>query len=260
MVFVHNKIGKTSLNNFVYICRGGDNEELRYSIRSVLHHYSNAKIWVVGEPPEWYTGEKIIVPQTSDKYTNAFKNLESICDTEEIPEKFYLMNDDFYIINKTKMGAVFNGGFFVEKYNTYKTRYPRSSYTKRLLETFKTMKRMGIYEPLDYELHVPMLMEKSKLQNVLPHRVLWRTLYGNMYSIGGTQMNDVKVYFSNSLGLPSYNPDIDMQKMTFLSTEDRAFPYVKEKVLSKLFPAPSKLEKPMSWRDLPRCNHCGNLI
>ena len=37
--------------NFIYICRVGENEELRYSIRSVLNSFPEANIWVIGGKP-----------------------------------------------------------------------------------------------------------------------------------------------------------------------------------------------------------------
>jgi hypothetical protein len=88
--------------DFVYICKDGINEELKYSIRSVVESFPEATIWVVGGKPDWYTGNYIKVEQKESKYKNAVKNLETICFSEEISQSFVLMNDDFYIIKKNK--------------------------------------------------------------------------------------------------------------------------------------------------------------
>ena len=80
--------------DFVYICRSGDNEELRYSIRSVIRSFPKANIWVVGGKPVWYKGNYIIVEQNQDKYTNALNNIIAICNSKEISVSFIFMNDD----------------------------------------------------------------------------------------------------------------------------------------------------------------------
>ena len=47
--------------DFVYICKEGVNEELKYSIRSVVESFPESNIWVVGGKPDWYTGNYIQV-------------------------------------------------------------------------------------------------------------------------------------------------------------------------------------------------------
>ncbi len=105
--------------DFVYICKDGDNDELKYSIRSVVASFPEANIWVVGGKPEWYVGNYIKVPQNLTKYKNAFYNLKSITESNEISESFVLMNDDFYIIKKINNIDNYHGGSLLEKINLY---------------------------------------------------------------------------------------------------------------------------------------------
>jgi hypothetical protein len=244
--------------DFVYICRRGNNEELRYSIRSVVKNFANATIWIVGEAPPWYEGNLVYVPQSADKYTNAQKSMETIVNSSEIPEQFVLMNDDFYIMKKINSIDYFHGGRLKEKCEDYARRNPRSTYTKRLFSTYKTLKRVGVPDPLDYELHVPMFMEKSKLRKAISYGVLWRSVYGNVHRVGGDQISDVKVYFDQIKNPESFN--YKSRDVTYLSTEDRTFIMVKKDVLTKKFSKPSQYEKPGSWNDTPRCPTCGNSI
>ena len=81
--------------DFVYICRDGDNEELRYSIRSVIHSFPEASIWIVGGKPKWYSGNHIEVKQNSVKYKNAVSNLLPICNSEEITDRLLYEKDVF---------------------------------------------------------------------------------------------------------------------------------------------------------------------
>ena len=56
--------------DFVYICKDGVNEELKYSIRSVVESFPEAIVWVVGGKPDWYIGNYIKVEQKESKYKN----------------------------------------------------------------------------------------------------------------------------------------------------------------------------------------------
>ena len=95
--------------DFVYLCKTGENEELRYSIRSVLNSFPKAKIWVVGGKPKWYVGNYVEVIQDRNLYTNIYNNLVAICKSNQISNKFILMNDDFFIVNKvSKINYFYN--------------------------------------------------------------------------------------------------------------------------------------------------------
>jgi hypothetical protein len=64
-------------------------------------------------------------------------------------------------------------------------------------------------------------------------------MYGNLYSVGGSQMDDVKVYVNKKHIERSSNL---LDTSVFLSTEDQAFKVVLDAKLLKLLPTPSKYE------------------
>mgnify|MGYP000010601601 CR=1 FL=1 len=229
--------------DFVYICKDGVNEELKYSIRSVVESFPEANIWLVGGKPDWYTGNYIKVEQKESKYKNAVKNLETICFSQKISESFILMNDDFYIIKKIDKIENFHSGFLLDKINLYQKLNGNSQYTRKLSGTYKKLRALGFENPLDYELHVPMIMEKEKLKIVLEllDQFLWRSIYGNKFDVGGTQMEDVKVYNSGPLVLKSYNLNIDDH--TYLSSADSSFNSIFNKILKIKFDKKTKFEK-----------------
>jgi hypothetical protein len=227
---------------FVYICRAGDNEELRYSIRSVIKYFPNAKIWVVGEPPEWYDGDYIKIKQDGSKYANAFKNMRSIISSSKIPEEFVMMNDDFYIIKDPKAIEYFYEGTLQEKHDNYFDAYQNSTYTSKIGDTLFKLKKLGYSNPLSYELHVPFPVEKWKLARAIKHDgLLWRSIYGNMFDVGGTLMNDVKVYSTSKMNFKKNNSDNDS---CYMSTDDTSFLSVYATKLSKMFPKKTIYEKP----------------
>ena len=227
--------------DFVYICKPGDNEELRYSIRSVLYSFPDAKIWVVGGKPNWYSGNHIPVNQNHHKYANAINNLQAICDSYDISEEFVLMNDDFFIIKKIDTINHFYNGLLSTKINKYTKITGSSMYIKKLILTRTRLIEYGIDNPLDYELHIPMVMEKQKLKNIIMKypSCLWRSMYGNIYSVGGSEMEDVKIYKNKKHAARSNEIT---ESSVFLSTEDQAFDLALDKVLNKMFNNPTTFE------------------
>ena len=229
--------------DFVYICKDGNNEELRYSIRSVVESFPDSKIWVVGGKPTWYTGNYIEVTQNLSKYRNAIENLKALCNSENISDKFVLMNDDFYIIKNIDSIKDYHGGPLLEKINLYQKLNSNSNYTRKLAATYKKIKSLGIENPLDYELHIPMVMEKEKLKQTLQnnYQFLWRSIYGNVFNVGGEQMEDVKVYVKGPLVLKSYN--IKKDDHIYLSSADTSFDILFNNILKKQFTQKTKYER-----------------
>ena len=229
--------------DFVYICKEGINEELKYSIRSVIESFPDSNIWVVGGKPDWYVGNYIKVEQKESKYKNAVENLKTISISDQISESFILMNDDFYIIKKIDKIENFHGGYLLNKINLYQKLNSNSQYTRKLSGTYKKLKALGFENPLDYELHVPMIMEKEKLKIILEliDQFLWRSIYGNKFQVGGTEMQDVKVYTTGPLVLKSYNLNIDNH--TYLSSADSSFNNIFNKILKDKFNKKTKFEK-----------------
>ena len=228
--------------DFVYICRDGENEELRYSIRSVLNSFPEAKVWLVGGKPEWYSGHCVPVDQNSNKYANALKNLKSLCEHPEISNNFVLMNDDFFIIKKINNIDQFYNGLLSDKINRFTQITGSSMYIKKLITTNKKLIDLGIKNPIDYELHTPMPMNKPGLLDVIEKypECLWRSMFGNLYNVGGTQMDDVKIYV-NKRHLARSNEITDSS--IYMSTEDTSLKVMLDKMLKQMLPEPSIYEK-----------------
>ncbi len=201
--------------------------------------YANCKdvrIWVVGEKPDWYVGNFIHVPQNKTKFNNVLESLRVVVSSDKIGNSFVLMNDDFFILKPIDSFKTYHGGKLINKIEKYDNLMPSASYVHMLKSTFDRLKKFGISDPLDYELHVPMPMNKKRLSRSLTQGVLWRSMYGNLNKVGGKRIDDVKVYisgvFKNNL---SYNiNDYDR----FLSTDDNSFIVFKDQ-LERMFPNPS---------------------
>jgi hypothetical protein len=228
--------------DFVWVCRRGDNEELRYSIRSVLASFPDATIWVVGGKPDWYSGNFIKTNRVANKYSQVEENLQRLVDNKNISETFVLMNDDFFIVKPVSSIEYFHRGSLASAYEDLVAHLGQVDlYANKLSKMLKIIiNNFKIDNPLSYELHVPMVMEKSKLSTLLGKGYpMWRSIYGNKYSVGGTPMADVKVYAHTAYDYLSF--DYLNNDSPFLSTDDGSFKIL-QSYLHELFPNPSKYE------------------
>ena len=223
--------------NFVYICRDGDNEELRYSIRSIYKNIESPNIWVVGGRPNWYSGNYVKVDQRYAKHVNARNNLKKIVSSKLIPDDFILMNDDFFIMNPVKDIPYMHGGSLLNKLSMFKKYKTESSYTKMLSDTYDALFDMGIKDPFDYAVHVPIKVNKKLLSKIIYPSLSVRTMYGNVYNVGGIQINDVKL--SNKDWFNNKYTDISG---TFISSNDKTFPILLENIFKFQFKDKSPLE------------------
>jgi hypothetical protein len=234
----------------VWICRTGPNEELRYSIRSVAANMPHENIVVVGGKPDWYTGKFIEVNTftagghpSRNKYENAKNNIRQVVDNDSLSKDFVLMNDDFYVMKPVDQLQYYHGGLLADKIKTHQTFAPGAEYTGVLTRTAQVLDALGIKDPLDYALHIPMMFNRQKLGEVLKQPIASiRTLYGNMYGVGGRKMSDVKVHPKRNQHAPEPF-DYKNEDSIFLSTADSTFPAVKRNLLDSVFPEPSKYEK-----------------
>lgn len=234
--------------DLVYICRDGENEELRYSIRSAVTNLPHDKIWVVGGKPDWYTGPYIEVPQTLTKYQNADRNRNAAYSSNLISEDIVLMNDDFFIIKPLDRVEVFHNGPLIHTIKHFKNAgISNSEYIKKLITTRSYLKKSaGAPNPMSYELHVPMPVKKSKMLEVIKPGIASRSAYGNLNNVGGTYMDDVKYYTGKLMEHKNYkeilNTDINDLPYPYLSTSDESFEDVRG-ILEALFPNPSPYER-----------------
>ena len=229
------------MNTFVYLCRDGENEELRYSIRSVIKFYPDARIILVGGKPDWYVGEFIPCPQNTLLFENISRSVSTIANHPSIPENFVMMNDDFFLRQKVDEFVHHISGPLQEKIDFHKSNGMAGSGYVRKLEALNKyiVKDLGIYPALDFELHTPMPVEKSKLAEMGAPKVMWRSEYGNRYVKHATTTPDIKFYDSSIMAFKSVS--IDDERLPFFSTDDSSFKAVFPKIHS-MFPDASYCE------------------
>lgn len=96
--------------NFVWLLGSGSNfqdEEIRYSIRSVLKFHPDATITIIGECPHFYTGSHYYIPDdTGNPYLNTWNKALKGC---ELFDEWICMNDDFYLLEPFKVAHYYCG-------------------------------------------------------------------------------------------------------------------------------------------------------
>ena len=214
-------------------------DERRYSLRAVEENMPHRKVWFYcGKPDGLEPDEHVPMIQTgSSKWAKARSSLIAVCKNKDITKKFWLFNDDFYVLKPCKSTKPFHRGVIKDHViNIEKKRGGRSSnYSNQLRACEDYLHRAGL-TTLDYALHIPMLVDREKMLEALecfPNCPMFRSLYGNYANIGGTFHKDVKV----SDPAREINPDLD-----FLSSNDKSFQGELGKFLAERFPAPSRFE------------------
>lgn len=221
--------------DIVYLCREGENEELRYSLRS-LSNVPHGRVWLFGGAPPWYDGTVVATDQSGAKYRVTTRALRAALDHPEVSDPFVLMNDDFYITEPIHEVPHLHRGPVSEVIEDYKRRRGYSTYLAGMEQTRDLIASLSHHDPLSYELHVPMVIHKALMREALDigahlpvlHK---RTLYGNLAGLGGEQIADVKVW-SRECPIPS-GP--------WLSSDDSTLGYLYP-LLAYLFPEPSEWE------------------
>lgn len=203
--------------DFVYLNRNGENEELRYSLRSLKFVSKNPKVWIVGGKPKWLINANYIKRQNHcrTKWKNTTDNLLAACRSDSISEDFVLMNDDFFFLAEQTIEKRFRG--YSESIQ------PHSPWANGQFLTSEFIRsKMKIKNPKCYELHYPMFINRLKFiecwefytknkdrPNPIPHK---RTLYGNYVNYGGENVEDYKIQKPK-----------ETTENIFVSTNDRVF-------------------------------------
>ena len=224
----------------IYILKdGGGAEELRYSLRSIEANMSHGDVWFYGGVPAGFVPDHAVrFNQTgATKWDKVRSTLIAICNNPEVPARFWLFNDDFYIMQRMTSTKPIYNKTLEEHYKHVESKHGgRTAYSKALRYCEEVLKAKGL-PTLDYAVHVPMLLDKDKVLetlNAFPDCPMFRSLYGNYNQVEGIHHADVKISDYNKLMDP---------EAAFLSTSNKSFRLGKVgEQLRGIFPDPCKYE------------------
>lgn len=231
----------TSNLDIVYLVKDGiRNEELRYSLRTVERNFPHRLVWFYGGRPRGLKPDHHvpITQNGSTKWENTGMMLRAVAENEELSRKFILFNDDFFIMKPIDKYPYYHYGSLVDQIKRIEAaHHGGSAYTMKLKNTLVELlkNRKGI---VNYELHVPFIFDREKLVELFeeyPAGLATRTMYGNVYKVGGKELVDPKLHSAAHGKVPD-DP-------TFLSTDDAAFAFGQVgREIRKKFQGPSRFE------------------
>lgn len=165
-----------ALPDLVYPVRSGENEELRYSLRSIAAHADGLfrKIWVIGtDLPSWLTGVEVIeagadggrVSDVRAKITAATKH-------RGVASKFVLLNDDHFLVDPISEWEPFHMGptsaYLVHLETLTPPLTPRNNkWARTVATTAEWMSEQGHGDILCRQGHRPLLWDKRKLAKAI---------------------------------------------------------------------------------------------
>lgn len=207
--------------DIVYIVKEDPhNEELRYSIRSVVENFPVRNIWIFGYRPKWL--KEVIhvnIPQNGQKWENSKMLFDKIANCESLPDEFVLFNDDFFVVEPVDKVEYYYDGLLQDRIDqlreAFKNQHPL--YADQLQQIVDRLAMHGITEPKNYAVHKPMLFNRKKMKESieltkdLPMSL--RSFYGNYYNVGGIDAPDTKVFRLGEYDFPG----------PYLSSDDRTF-------------------------------------
>lgn len=216
---------------FCWFARPGENEELRFSLRTVHRFFPDAPLYIVGDKPDWVTGVAFLQGNRHGaKKLNVWDNLVLLADWDDVPDDIVIMNDDMFIVQPIRTIPVLYRGTLVDHIARLGD---RDDWWTRSLQ--HTQRLLGPYA-LSYELHTPFPAKRSQLRESLAidpgdDPPQWRTLYGNQWHTNPTIAKDVKI--TRAVKQVPHGP--------FISTTDQTFRFVRYMLL-QIVPGPSPYE------------------
>ena len=225
--------------DIVYILRPDvEGDELRYSLRS-LKNLPHRFVWFVGGLPRGYKPDRSLphIQTGESKWDRIRSSMYKVIEQEELSDEFFLFNDDFFVMKPVK-GTFVN---FVDKTLEWRVEDLRQlnpwlrPYGRTLYKANEELKALGIKEPKNFEVHLPMLINKEQAKTTIKlcSSPQMRSIYGNLSKCKTVQHDDVKVYDLNTV---PEDPD-------YLSTNDDIFRDGKVgEFIRSCFPEPCKYE------------------
>lgn len=221
-----------------------DNNELKYSLRSVEKHLTGVRnIWVIGERPKWINpanlNHRFHVDESIFPARNIYLKIKSMCQHPEISENFLFMNDDHFFTHDfvaSEIPYYYTGDLREIKNNT--------TYQETINNTIRTLENRNRLT-LNFDTHTPIIYNKEKFLKTTSeyfwtkdHAYCIKSIYCNTLKIEGVNIEDGK--FRN----PKGDEQLDhwLSKHKIFSIEDTAINRDLEKRFETLYPTKSKYE------------------
>jgi hypothetical protein len=163
-------------------------EELRYSMRSIETFLKDTEVsfTLIGSIPVWYAGHHIPIERYTGhnplRYFDTLKKLKRLVADPYVPENFFWMMDDVYLIKPTTVEEL-----QIPRHdpNEYEINTEWRAIKKKTQEHLRSA---GV-PCLDYATHLPHFVNKTNLRHLFSiypmttpmDLYLWEILYGSLF-------------------------------------------------------------------------------
>lgn len=227
--------------------------ELLFALRS---WYNNAlfpaNLVIIGDREDWF-GEEVTViehQRTSDNpQIDTMEKLKLAIESSEVTERFIWTNDDIYLVNRVSLAHI----EIPKVLGELNPSQFKGVYANNMSRTVMLLDKIGLPK-LNYGTHTPVLLEKSKLMEMLERfpeaesGVLFSSLYFNSQAFPAHPV--VLNWKTDQFLLPviSQNPDEQkakelLRRKVFLNNTVSGHSAWLEKFLEQMFPEPSIFEE-----------------
>ena len=227
-------------NDIVYILKEDINpDELKYSLRSVDKNFPHRKVWFVGGHAPGLTPDGSLYHRQNGatKWDRVHSSLLKIIKCEDISKKFFLFNDDFFVLQRIDSEHFVNmvNGTLEKRVRDIKRKCGSSAYASNLTSLRQELLLKG-FDAVSFAVHMPMLLDKEKVAKTLGqfNSNMFRSAYGNMSQEPYIFHSDVKIHDRENLPQKSWE---------YLSTTEDSFKNGKVgEYIRDLFVSPSRFE------------------
>lgn len=221
-----------------------DNNEIRYSLRSVEKFLKVDYVYVIGECPSFLNVYHIPLKESSvsahNKQYNIFAKIMRACQTPTISKDFiYMADDHFWLKPVDRIPYYHNGNLF----NTW-IFHNCPSYQRTLMNTYNELLRRGL-PTVNFNIHYPIVYNKEKFLQTVP-LFRWGMYHG--YAIKSLYCNSLKIEGECGIECKIKQPFriADLQELTFgkelFSFGDEALNDSMKQYLQQLYPKKSRWE------------------
>ena len=223
---------RAALPDLVYPVRAGENEELRYSLRSVATNAAGLyrKVWIVGHGlPDWLTGVEVIDahgPESGQSDVRA--KITAAANDPRVAARFVLLADDMFLVDPITRWEPFHMGptsAFVAHLAKQGTTTVNSGWLRNVVATAEWMAEQGHGDILCRQGHRPLLWDKKKLAAALAAYPADRRLDTvGLYDLAGAAGEGRKAGNAKvGVDASQFHAKLAELDIPWLSSNDRAF-------------------------------------
>ncbi|MGN6436860.1 MAG: hypothetical protein ACTHMM_10020 [Agriterribacter sp.] len=219
---------------------GWNNNEIRYSLRSVEKHLKGyGEVFIVGIKPDWMQNVIHIAVNdqegTQYKESNIHRKIIAACNSVLVSDDFVLINDDHFFLQDMDADSM---PYYYDGLITSRLKRDKNSYHISLVNTLTALRREK-HDSKYFDIHCPILVNKAMYLHA-NQKYNWgikrgyciKSLYLNTIGEKGIPAKDFKVRSMQ---------EIDLSRPYF-SISDQALSPALERFMEELYPSPSKYE------------------